>query len=844
MRKRIQYFREQVQAKNGEHEQSLLRIIFATPIFVFLLYEYSLDTSYLNTLIFSGVWLTISLLNVFIILMQHNSSRVRQMFAMVGDLSAVTYGMWTTQEAGVIFYGIYLWVIIGNGLRYGIPSLVSAYVFSIFGFTSVIAFNDYWHGHARMAAGLMLTLILVPIYVIKLRNQLNQALESAVKANQAKSVFVANMSHEMRTPLNGVIGISNLLSESKLNEEQKDLVATLKNSAQLLLKLIDNVLDLSKIESGKITSINEAFSLHELLNKSCKMFRQQADAKLLKLNLHVGPDVVDKVSGDALHLRQVITNLIGNAIKFTHAGSVELRVNQVSRNEKIARIRFEVIDTGIGISSELQRHIFESFSQADDSISRTYGGTGLGTTISKHMVELMGGQMGLESEKGIGSVFWFELPFVTQEVLDVDLTGRLSEPDNKLSEIKVISLGMRPTDKNDITDVLTKWGVSFEHEDTLAHFFVQLVASQTNQLNKVIVLCEPQNLGMNAQQFAQRLRKEYPQKSVSLMLVNPDLYSHNDSDYLAAGYDCLLKSPIDKSLLFNAFHDVVNPQVAEDVISFKQYYERSSLQKRGLNILVADDNGTNRKVLSKILQRAGHRVDAVINGEESLDHLEENQYDLMILDMHMPDMAGLDVVKIHRATHLQDSTPAMILTANAMIEAQHECEAAGIEGFMTKPFDPVVLLDTVARLTASSPAKAELHQANVRPELVEVTTEGRLINRNTIRQLSYLGEGKEDFLNTVVIGFISETEKLLENMETSLANREYKNFQEIAHAIRGGAGNVGAESLEKICRNIMLLDSVAIQESAGELMRQAKECFGETRKMLMYTIATVKSASS
>ena len=845
MKEKIRYFREQVQAKNGEHEQALFRIVFATTIFVFLLYEYSIDSSFKAVFLFSGVWLALSFSIVFIVLIQHNSSRTRQIIAMIADIGAVTYGMLTTQESGVILYGIYLWVIIGNGMRYGIPSLMSSYVCSILGFTGVIIFNDYWQDHARVATGLMLTLVFVPLYVIKLRNQLNQALQSAVKANQAKSMFVANMSHEMRTPLNGVIGVSNLLGDSKLNEEQKDLVSMLKNSAQLLLRLIDNVLDLSKIESGKITLISEPFSLHELLSNSHKILAQQAEVKGLKFHFRMAPELVDTVRGDTLHLRQVLTNLLGNAIKFTHKGVVELRVSTVHQDATHARIKFEVIDTGIGISAKAQQHIFDSFTQADESITRSYGGTGLGTTISKHLVELMGGEMGLHSEVGIGSVFWFELPFEKQtaQVESVAPNTSVTKPSYDLSHLHVITLGMKLADKSSITNCLAEWSVPFEHESTLANFFAQLVTNQVNPPGQLVVLCAPQNVGMSAQEFAQHFRTEYPQKNVSLLLLNPDLHKYSEKDFFDAGYDCLLKSPIDKPLLYNALHEVMNPPATEGVISFKEHYERSSQEKRGINILVADDNGTNLKVLSKILQRAGHSVDAVTNGEEALDQLEFKHYDLMILDMHMPDLGGLEVVKIHRATHLHDSTPVMILTANAMVEAQRECETAGIESYMTKPFDPLVLLDTIARLTSSSTAQADIPIVKPRPVRVENTVGEQIVNQNTLRHLSLLGEGNEEFLQTVVFGFLAETEILLEAMQTALLKREYLAFKDIAHAIKGGAGNVGAESLEKICRSIMLLNPVSLQSSAQDVLHQAQVCFKSTKVLLKQAVNTAQAAS-
>ena len=360
--------------------------------------------------VFSAVWFACAILLVFYILNKRNTSRKRQWLAMYADITAVSLGMLMTDEAGVLFYGIYLWVITGNGIRYGRESLISAYVASMLGFSAVIYLNDYWHDHLRIALGLWLTLLCIPLYTLKLRGQLNDALENARASSKAKSDFLSNMSHEMRTPLNGVIGASDLLISTRLNDEQKDLVATLKKSAHLLLKFIDNILDLSKIESGKLVSEKVDFDLHKLVNSTLEMFLPQVEKKQIGLSVRFTPETYFMLQGDPLHLQQVLINLIGNAIKFTSKGKVELRISTSQQDDQHTLLRFEVIDTGIGISPHAQAKIFESFTQADQNITRTYGGTGLGTTISKQLVELMGGKMGVQSEPGIGSIFWFEAP--------------------------------------------------------------------------------------------------------------------------------------------------------------------------------------------------------------------------------------------------------------------------------------------------------------------------------------------------------------------------------------------------------------------------------------------------
>jgi two-component system sensor histidine kinase RpfC len=249
-------------------------------------------------------------------------------------------------------------------------------------------------------------------------------------------------------------------------------------------------------------------------------------------------------------------------------------------------------------------------------------------------------------------------------------------------------------------------------------------------------------------------------------------------------------------------------------------------------------------VLVKILQRAGHFVDSAKNGEETLDLLEANQYDLMILDMYMPDMGGLDIIKIHRATHLRDRTPVMILTANAMIEAQRECEAAGVDSYMTKPFDPQLMLDTVAQLTSSSQATVDRPYVLNLPVPERVIPGDQLVNLNKLHQLSMLGEGREDFLQTVVYGFMAETERQLEAMQSALLSHEYQIFKNISHAIKGGAGNVGAESLELVCRSIMLQNPGGLKTTAEDFLYQVKSCYKATRVVLIEAVRAAKSASN
>ncbi len=653
-------------------------------------------------------------------------------------------------------------------------------------------------------------------------DELVEAREAALENARLKSQFLANMSHEIRTPMNGVMGMAGLLARTELTPKQQDFVQAISRSAEHLLAIINDILDFSKLEAGEMKFEHLDFDLGHCLETVVDLVAMQAEEKGLELAVIVDPDVPHQLRGDPGRLRQVLLNLLGNAIKFTAQGEVVIRVHQESSTAKTTVLKFEVSDTGIGISSEDQKKLFESFFQLDASMTRIYGGTGLGLAICKQLVHLMGGEIQVESELGKGSTFWFTIRFVKGK----------PEPDrlvpSSLMDLKLLVADRSATVRQAVRYLTESWGMQLEEavNGESALRLLQQAASQGKPYQAMIF--DQQLLQENGANVAEVIRHDPSLMETKLVLMTMMNQRDLAEKMLEAGVSTYLIKPVKASRLFDALLTAMANQISSSLQQQWRIAKLDSASKRiqlkpDLKILLAEDHPINQQVILNQLDLLGYEADLANNGEEALELLSRKNYDIVFMDCQMPLLDGYATTQRLRQREITSNRHTIIiaLTAHALPEDREKCLAAGMDDYLSKPVEPEEL-EGVLHKWANRIEKIE--SAPESPSLTEKPLDPSKGNQKektgnreetplNLKRLQAISGGKKEFEQKLLAVYMERTETDLVKIHQAIAERDFSTIVQQAHRLKGSSANVGATLLTQVATQ---LETAAKQQDLSQ----------------------------